>query len=304
MNQLTVVERQKEYNVKEIEALKPEAVMRYLCPNASQEEALIFVKFCKAEALNPFLKEVHLIKYSKDMPASIVVGVDTFIKRASRNSDYDGYKAGLIVTSKDGSLLYKNGAVYVKDKETIIGAWAEVYHKKREHPTRVEVLLDEYKRDTRIWKEKLATMIVKVPTAQAFKKSFPEDIAANLYEFSEIDVNDISSPNDIVAQDVSETVEKGQEALTQKQVAYQDFSERIPKEPKLLEAWNTAMSKRFYIFASKELGVADKDEAKKQVAEILGVDSVGSMKEVVCDAKMLTDLNIAIFEKTGKVLFK
>jgi phage recombination protein Bet len=300
MNQLTVLERQKEYNVKEIEALKPEAIRQFLCPNASPEEAMIFVKFCKAEALNPFLKEVHLIKYAKDMSASIVVGIDTFVKRACRNPNYDGMRSGLIVVNNDsGEIRETQGASYLKGQEDIIASWAEVHHKHRQVPIRREAMFEEYVRETKIWKEKPATMIVKVAEAQGLKKSFPEDIPANLYEYAEVDVTDTVSPNTPI--EVTETieVEKGE-----KELAYQEWAERIPTEGKLLDAWNMAMSKRFYIFANKELGIEDKGEVKAKVADLLGVEEIQSMKEVVKDAGMLRDLNIAVFEETGKVIFK
>jgi phage recombination protein Bet len=303
MNQLA--DRQREYNVKEIEALKPEAVVKFLCPNASPDEALIFVKFCKAEGLNPFLREAHLIKYGKEGAASIVVGIDTFIKRATRNADYNGYKAGLIVTTKSGNVAYKDGAFYLKELETIVGAWAEVYAKNRAIPTRVEVVLDEYERDTRIWREKKATMIVKVPTAQAFKKTFPEDIGSNIYEFSEIDVNDTRSPNEILPPP-DETVEPENAKKTDEQLVATDLADRIPTEPKLLEAWNTAMSKRLYMFIGQELKITDKAKAKEQVETWLGLKqgSIQSMKEIVCDPLMLRDLNYALYNETKKVCFK
>ena len=124
-------------------------------------------------------------------------------------------------------------------------------------------------------------------------------------EFQEGDAIDIKEEKD-----VSETVAQQNEDKTDKDLAYQDFTSRIPKsvradigKGKLLDAWEVSMSKQFYMFAEKELGI-EGEEVKKYVAELLGLESIQSLKEIVRDAKMLRELNIAIFEKTNKVVFK
>ena len=48
----------------------------------SDKEVVMYVQLCKAQQLNPFLKEAYLIKYSENQPASIVVAKDVIIAYA------------------------------------------------------------------------------------------------------------------------------------------------------------------------------------------------------------------------------
>ena len=41
----------------------------------------MFIELCKAQKLNPFIREAYLIKFGIS-PANIVVGKDVFVKRA------------------------------------------------------------------------------------------------------------------------------------------------------------------------------------------------------------------------------
>lgn len=172
--------------------LTPEIVKRYICPNATDQEVYFFLQLCKAQQLNPFLKEIYLIKYG-NQPAAIVTGKETFTKRASRIESYAGFKAGIIVlTSKD--VVYREGSFYLKDKEVLVGGWAEVYRVGLSTPIRAEVALEEYiQRKTdgqvnRFWAEKPATMIRKVAIVQALREAFPEEFGG-LYSPEEMPVN-------------------------------------------------------------------------------------------------------------------
>ena len=61
--------------------------------NVTPREMKLFVELCKAQRLNPFIKEAYLVKYG-DSPATIVVGKDVFTKRAARNPRFRGYATG------------------------------------------------------------------------------------------------------------------------------------------------------------------------------------------------------------------
>ena len=47
-------------------------VRRFFCPKATELEALAFAGYCKHTGLNPFLREVYLVKYDESEPASIM----------------------------------------------------------------------------------------------------------------------------------------------------------------------------------------------------------------------------------------
>jgi phage recombination protein Bet len=184
-------------------------VKKYINPLASDPEIYFFMQLCKAQNLNPFLREAYLIKYDEKAPASIVVGKETFLKRANRHEAYKGFKSGVVVSynAKDGAVLnYREGAI-VLPGETLLGGWCEVFRLDRDNPIRIEVALEEYigmkpiYRDGRktdetepnkTWSGKKATMIRKVSVVQAHREAFPDELGGMFApEEMQIDVVDL-----------------------------------------------------------------------------------------------------------------
>lgn len=164
--------------------LSPATVRNYLVNgggNVTDQEVMMYLTLCRYQHLNPFLKEVYLIKYGNS-PATIVTGKDFFMKRANRNPNYAGKKAGIIVMNKEsGEIEEREGTVYVKEVEELLGGWAKVYIKGHEEPEYASVSFEEYagrKSDGSLnsqWATKPATMIRKVALVQALREAFPED---------------------------------------------------------------------------------------------------------------------------------
>ena len=183
--------------------LSPAIVKNYLVNgngNITDQEINYFMHLCRARKLNPFVKEVYLIKYGTQ-PAAMVVSRDALEKRAIKHKDYNGKKTGLWILKKDtGELEKRDGTIYVKSKEEIIGAWCTVYRKNWENPVTVEVNFDEYvqrksdgKPNTN-WENKPVTMITKVAKDQALREAFIEDLDG-MYEAEEIGVNESELDN-------------------------------------------------------------------------------------------------------------
>ena len=155
-----------------------EIIKRYICPTATDQEAFMFMQLCKAQGLNPFLKEAYLVKYG-NQAATIITGKDTFTKRADRLPQYDGFKAGVIVLSQ-GKVTHREGSFFVVGEE-LLGGWAEVFRKDRGQSFRNEVSLAEYERkkaDGSLmsnWKTMPATMIRKVALVQSLREAFPDE---------------------------------------------------------------------------------------------------------------------------------
>ena len=175
--------------------LSLEIIKKFICPSATDQEAYTFLQLCKAQSLNPFLREAYLIKYGTEA-ASIVVGKETFTKRADRLPQYNGFKAGLILLS-GGAVIYREGSFFTS-AETLLGGWAEVYRSDRTIPYRNEVKLEEYQGKTkageitRMWREKPATMIRKVPLMQSLREAFPDEFGG-MYGAEEISTVDASA---------------------------------------------------------------------------------------------------------------
>ncbi len=83
--------------------LDAETVKQYLVKgngNVSDQEVFLFVKMCQAQRLNPFVTgEVYLIKFGSQ-PAQMVVGYDTYKRRADENPAHLYTESGIVVCKK------------------------------------------------------------------------------------------------------------------------------------------------------------------------------------------------------------
>lgn len=178
-------------------------IKEYFCPNATDKECVLFGQLCKANGLNPWLKEAYLIKYDKNAPAAMVTGKDAYMKRANEHPAFDGYEAGVKVYLPDvGQVEYREGTAFYADLgEQLIGGWAKVYRKDRSRPYYEEVPLKEYDKGQSKWKEAPATMIRKVALVHALREAFPTNIQG-MYDADEVsyeadyegDFREVSTP--------------------------------------------------------------------------------------------------------------
>lgn len=179
--------------------LSPAIVKKYLVSGegkVTDQEIMMFMALCKYQNLNPFLREAYLIKYGTDK-ATMVVGKETFLKRAVKNPKYQGHETGI---NEDGKK-----------------AWAKVYVKDYVVPITVEVDYDEYvgrKSDgtiNKIWKAKGCTMLKKVALVQALREAFPEDFGGM---YSPEEINTISSlPENPIDMPISDEPEQTKESI-------------------------------------------------------------------------------------------
>lgn len=155
--------------------LSPDIVKKYLVSGegkVTEQELMMFMALCKYQNLNPFLREAYLIKYGTEK-ATMVVGKETFLKRAVKNPKYRGHETSI---SADGKK-----------------ATAKVYVEGYVVPICCEVNYEEYvgkKKDgtiNRMWKEKGRTMLKKVALVQALREAFPEDFGG-MYSPEEINI--------------------------------------------------------------------------------------------------------------------
>lgn len=173
--------------------LSPAMIKQYLVSgggNVTDSEVMMFLSLCKFQHLNPFLREAYLIKFGNS-PATMVVGKDVFTKRARRNPDYVGKKAGIIVQLADGNIIDREGTFYIKGVEKLLGGWCKVFIRGYEQPEYAAVSFEEYagrKGDGSLnnqWATKPATMIRKVAIVHALREAFPEE-TAGMYSAEEI----------------------------------------------------------------------------------------------------------------------
>ena len=148
----------------------------------TDKELKLFLELCKAQKLNPFLREAYLIKFGND--ANIITGKDVFLKRARANDSFRGFKAGIIVQNERG-IEKREGTFYLKGQENLVGGWASIYIKDWDVPFDHTVALSEFNKGTATWKNMPAIMIRKVALVQALREAFPDDLS-QLYAAEEM----------------------------------------------------------------------------------------------------------------------
>ena len=186
----------------------------------TSQEVRLFIELCLAKNLNPWTKEVYLIKYDDKSPASIVVGKDAFMQRAYRIPTFDGMSAGVIVKRGD-AIEYVEGAFAIDGVDTLLGGWARVFHKDRSVPTFEAVSITEYHSNKSTWRQMPLTMIRKVAVMHALREAFPLDFSG-MYDASEMQQAVVSV--DLVA-------ETGQAVIPEKVTLPPDIQVSPPPEP-------------------------------------------------------------------------
>ena len=189
------------------------AIKSYLCANATKEEIILFLNQCQMFQLNPFKREIYLIKYT-NYPAQIVVGYEAYLKRAERSKQWDGMESGI-----KGSL-----------KKHDLVAWAKIYRKDWKRPLYHEVDYNEFVKTKadgqtviKFWAKMPKTMLKKVAISQAFRLAFPDEMAGMPYIVEEIDqVDDQRLPDalDRFTKETEESKEAEEKADAKAEVAH------------------------------------------------------------------------------------
>ena len=228
------------YTLEGGQVLSATTVKNYIAPGATDQEVLYFIELCKAQKLNPFVRDAYLVKYG-NQPAQIIVGKDVFLKKAGENPYFDGLKAGIVVVDKNGDVKEREGSLKVPGDE-LIGGWCEVYLKNREYPTKCLVSLEEYiqkKKDGTVnsmWSSKPCTMIRKVAQSQALREAFPNELRG-LYEKEEMGI-DTKLPEKEIIPGMASTKQKNKIMAMASQKGLYDFNN--PKDIKELEYFCTS----------------------------------------------------------------
>lgn len=140
----------------------------------TDQEVIMFINLCKFQKLNPFLNEAYLVKYGGD--AQIITSKEAFMKRANRNTNFDGLKAGLILEREKEIVEVEGSFSLATDK--LLGAWCDVYLKDKKYPMTTKINLEEFNKGQASWTKMPKTMIRKTAMVQALREAFPEDLGA------------------------------------------------------------------------------------------------------------------------------
>lgn len=149
----------------------------------SDRQMASFIAKCQARHLNPLAGDCYLTVFKGQ--ATVIVSKDYFVRTATQQPTFDGMKAGVVVKTRDGDLLYREGSIVGSTTERLVGGWAEVYDKDRSYPSRAEVSLGEYDQHNAMWESKPATMVRKVALVQAIREAYP-GVFGGLYDRDEM----------------------------------------------------------------------------------------------------------------------
>lgn len=156
-----------------------------LCPNATDSELALCVELCNRQHLNPFTKDVYLVKYGS-APASIITNYQVFNRRANKQPNYGGIDSGVVVL-RDGEVVKKKGsAVYKIIGEQLIGGWAEVKFTDGKIPAYAELALTDYSTGKSNWAKMPGVMIDKCAKAAAWRLAYPGEFRG-MYVSEEMD---------------------------------------------------------------------------------------------------------------------
>ena len=164
-------------------SLSPAMAINWLVKgsNLTEKEAVMFVNLCYYSRLNPFIGDAYLVKYGSD--AQMIVSKQASLKLADRNPNRNGFRYGVIVEDKDGSLIDRVGTFLLKT-DILLGAWCDVYRKDfidpKDNsliPITARVMLSEYEKPQTgkptPWQTLKATMICKVAIHRGHRDAFP-----------------------------------------------------------------------------------------------------------------------------------
>jgi len=145
----------------------------------NETDALKFMMFCKAKALNPFEGDCFLLGYDSTEDGktttsfSLITAHQAYLKRAEVHPEFDGMDSGVIVREKATNTIIDREGDFLLDDDFILGGWATVHFKTRRHPMKKRVALKTFNTGKSRWKKDPAGMIVKCAESDALRSSFP-----------------------------------------------------------------------------------------------------------------------------------
>lgn len=191
------------------------------------QEVVMFINLCKYQKLNPFLNEAYLVKF-KGAPAQIITSKEAFMKRANRNTSFDGMKAGLILLRNEEVEEVEGSFSLSTDK--LLGAWCDVYLKDKKYPMSTKINLDEFHKGQSTWNKMPKTMIRKTAIVQALREAFPEDLGA-LYTEEEADNVTADTPEQEIKEKANtEELDFGTEEKVEESIVDAEFQEVKEKQ--------------------------------------------------------------------------
>ena len=196
----------------------------------SDAEITTFLRVAQSMDANPFLGDIHLVKYSQSAPASTVTGKDYFTKTA--RSLGGSWTAGIII-QRGNEIVLEQGEFKLKT-DTLLGGWAEV-HTKDGGVFTSKVSLEEYSSNQSTWSKMPHTMIRKVALVHSLREAYPERLGG-AYDSSEMQqaipqVDLVNAVEDTPTVEPPKVITATVKEIIQEQEPPQTVVEEQPQQP-------------------------------------------------------------------------
>jgi len=146
-----------------------DVLRRTICRELSDDELLLFLARCQRRGLDPF-EDVSVWK-DADGKMTLQARIDWMRMRSRLSGHFRGLRVDLLPSPDDPA--------------RIVGARCTVTRDDVPDPFVAEVLLKEFDKGNRAWRQMPETMIKKVAESHALRAAFPEELHG-VYETSEI----------------------------------------------------------------------------------------------------------------------
>jgi len=157
-----------------IEDIQPESIKRYICADATDQEIMMFIYACRQLKLNPFLKQIYLVKYGGK--AQTIINFKEYLKKAYADQTYRGYTVAEIM-----------------EGPKITGARCVIYFKDNRMPFEWVAWMDENNKKQSSWLTQPRLMIRKCAIKQAHDYAL-----AHVYgDFSEYEIAEQSEITEV-----------------------------------------------------------------------------------------------------------
>lgn len=189
-------------------------------------EMYVFKRLCESLGANPFLRDIHIVKYSETSPASFITGKDFFTKVArSQNATWE---SGILVVRQGESQETKLIGTFMLPTDSLVGGWADVHTKDGTMPT--TVLLSDFDTGKSLWAKMPGTMIEKCAIVKALRMAYPDKFSG-AYSAEEMAQADKFKDVDLI-QDI-ESIDKAQVSTPLVQHAESLGAEVVDVKPKV-----------------------------------------------------------------------
>ncbi len=236
-----------------------EDIRKHFCPLATDQEVALGLAIVKSLKLNPFLREVHFIKYDAKSKMAIVVGYEVYLKRAERTGKLDGWTAGINTAENY--------------------AWVKIYLKDWKEPFEWTVNLNEFNKKQSTWNQIPSFMGRKVAIAQGFRLCFPDELGGLPYTPEEQAVYDIEGraetgkpevkmPQEKLPEPIAEEPKPEVENVKAKKLG--EIAELVNKlSEKQKEAFTNKLGADYSIESINELTIEQADEVIVKLKKVL-----------------------------------